>query len=125
MGAARHDSQVLNRVLRPHSAGRDVWVDAAYRSQSIDAQRKRRQLRSRIQYKGSRNISLIPPQRTSYQRRACICARVEHVFGHHVMVTGGKFLRTVGLVRARAKLGLQNLAYNFHRVLRLTLPTRR
>jgi IS5 family transposase len=35
--------------------------------------------------------------------------RVEHVFGHQ------KILRTIGIVRARCKIGMTNLAYNMRR----------
>jgi len=118
--AAVHDSQVLEDVLLARPAGRDVWADAAYRSQAIEAHLTRRQLRSRIQYKGYRHTPVTARQKASNQKRARTRARVEHVFGHHVMAMGGKLLRTIGLVRARAKLGLRNLAYNFHRFLWLT-----
>ncbi len=49
-------------------------------------------------------------------------ARVEHVFGHQVTAMGGKLIRTIGIMRARAKIGLKNLAYNFQRFLVLTAP---
>jgi len=42
-------------------------------------------------------------------------ARVEHVFGHQANAMGGKFVRTIGLVRARMKIGMQNLTYNMSR----------
>jgi len=115
--AAVHDSQVLKDVLLAQPAGRDVWADAAYGSQVIEAQLTRRQLRSRIQDKGYPNTLITAQQKASNQKRSQTRARVEHVFGHHVMAMGGKLLRTIGLVRARAKLGLRNLAYNFHRFL--------
>lgn len=118
--AAVHDSQVLKEVLLSKSAGRDVWADAAYRSQAIETQLKRRNLRSRIQYKGYRDTPLTARQQQCNRRRARIRARVEHVFGHHVTAMGGKLIRTIGLVRARAKIGLRNLVYNFQRVLVLT-----
>jgi hypothetical protein len=35
---------------------------------------------------------------------------------------GGKLIRTIGIIRARAKIGLKNLAYNFQRFLILTTP---
>jgi len=37
------------------------------------------------------------------------------VFGHQAQAMGGKFVRTIGLVRARMKIGMQNLAYNLSR----------
>jgi len=43
-------------------------------------------------------------------------ARVEHVFGHHATAMGGKLVRTIGLVRARMKIGMQNLTYNMSRL---------
>jgi IS5 family transposase len=123
--AAVHDSQVLEEVLLPKAAGCDVWADAAYRSQEIEAQLKRRKLRSRIQYKGYRNASLTARQKLINRRRARIRARVEHVFGHHVMAMGGKLIRTIGRVRARAKIGLKNLTYNFQRFLVVRVPAGR
>lgn len=33
---------------------------------------------------------------------------------------GGKFIRTIGLVRAKVKIGLMNLTYNLMRYLQLT-----
>jgi hypothetical protein len=32
---------------------------------------------------------------------------------------GGRIVRTIGIVRARAKIGLQNLAYNIRRLVTL------
>jgi len=123
--AAVHDSQVLTEVLRPKAAGGDVWADAAYRSQEIETQLKRRKLRSRIQYKGYRDRPLTAHQKHTNRRRARIRARVEHVFGHHVTAMGGKLIRTIGRVRARTKIGLKNLAYNFQRFLVVRVPTGR
>ena len=122
--AAVHDSQVLEDVLQPKTAGRDVWADAAYRSKEIEAQLKKRQLRSRIQYKGYRGNPLTAKQTQTNQQRARIRARVEHVFGQQVMAMGGKLIRTIGIVRAHAKIGLKNLTYNFQRFLGLMTAVR-
>ena len=115
--AAVHDSQVLDDVLLPKTAGRDVWADAAYRSDEIERLLQKRKLRSRIPHKGYRNTPLTARQQETNQRRARIRARVEHVFGHQVTAMGGKLLRTIGQVRARVKIGLKNLTYNFQRFL--------
>ncbi len=123
--AAVHDSQVLEEVLLPKPAGGTVWADAAYRSHEIEAPLKKRKLRSRIQDKGYRDNPLTARQKASNQRRACIRARVEHVFGHHVTAMGGKLLRTIGRVRARAKIGLKNLTYNVQRFLVVRVPAGR
>lgn len=122
--AAVHDSQVFTDMLQPQSAGRDVWADAAYRSEEIEAQLKKRKLRSRIQYKGYRAKPLTTQQTSSNRHRSRIRARVEHVFGHQIMAMGGNLVRTIGRVRARAKIGLKNLTYNFQRFLVLTTAVR-
>lgn len=47
-------------------------------------------------------------------------ARVEHVFGAQTGdPMGGTLLRTIGLVRAKAKIGMKNLAYNMRRLVGL------
>lgn len=115
--AAVHDSQVLEEVLQNKAAGRDVWGDAAYRSEEIDTQLKKRKLRSQIQYKAYRDKPLTAKQIQINQHRSGIRARVEHVFGHQVTAMGGKLIRTIGRVRACAKIGLKNLTYNFQRFL--------
>ncbi len=46
------------------------------------------------------------------KRRAKIRKRVEHIFGFMENAMGGKFIRTIGLLRAQAKIGLMNLVYN-------------
>jgi len=38
---------------------------------------------------------------------------------------GGKFIRTIGLARAKAKIGLMNLTYNLMRYLQLTIRRER
>ena len=48
-----------------------------------------------------------------------IRARIEHVFGAQQNAPGGRIVRTIGMVRARAKIGLQNLAYNIRRLVTL------
>lgn len=118
--AAVHDSQALEAVLQPESAGRGVWADSAYRSQETEALLKRQHLRSHIQEKGYRDKPLTSQQKARNRRRARTRVRVEHVFGHQVTAMGGKLIRTIGVIRARAKIGLKNLVYNFQRVLFLT-----
>ncbi len=55
----------------------------------------------------------------SSRNRSKIRARIEHVFGAQESSPGGRIVRTIGIVRARAKIGLQNLAYNIRRLVTL------
>ena len=120
--AAVHDSQVLEDVLLPAEAGRDVWADSAYRSEAMETQLKTRHLRSKIHHKGVRNKPLTAQHKQANRGRSRSRARVEHVLGHQVTAMGGKLIRTIGLLRAHAKIGLKNLGYNFQRFLILPAP---
>ena len=50
-------------------------------------------------------------------------ARIEHVFGAQENAPGGRLVRTIGIVRAKIKIGLQNLVYNFRRLVVLERMT--
>jgi tetrahydromethanopterin S-methyltransferase subunit G len=47
--------------------------------------------------------------------RSKIRSRIEHVFGIQAMRAGRLIVRTIGIFRARCKIGLRNLAYNIDR----------
>jgi len=51
--------------------------------------------------------------------RSKVRARVEHVFGAQSNDMGGVLLRCIGIVRARARIGLRNLAYTMRRMVQL------
>ena len=45
--------------------------------------------------------------------------RAEHIFGAQANDMGGTLVRTIGLVRAKAKSGRKNFAYNARRLSQL------
>ena len=49
------------------------------------------------------------------RRRSTVRARVEHVFAQQEAM-GRMLVRTIGVVRARFKIGMMNLAYNLRRL---------
>ena len=53
------------------------------------------------------------------QTRSKVRARVEHVFGAQSNDMGGTLVRCIGLVRAKARIGLKNLAGNMRRLTQL------
>ena len=55
-------------------------------------------------------------QEAANKTRSSVRARVEHVFGSQHTSMGGKLVRTIGIVRANMKIGMQNLAYNMRRL---------
>jgi transposase, IS5 family len=117
--AARHDSQELDGLLDPGNTAADVWADSAYRSAEIEEKRAERGLKSRIHRRAARHRPLTPREQRGNTTRSRVRARVEHVFGHQATAMRGKIVRTIGLVRAKVKIGMQNLTYNMCRFVHL------
>lgn len=111
--ATVHDSQVLDDILDPDNTASDVWADSAYRSSAIEATLDEKGLKSRIHRKGRRNKPLSERETQGNKTRSKVRARVEHVFGSQSNNMGGT------LVRAKARIGLKNLAYNMRRLVQL------
>ena len=117
--AAVHDSQKLSDVLDPSNTSTEVWADSAYRSVEIEARLKEKGLHSRIHRRAARNRPLSERQKSANTTRSKVRARVEHVFGHQQSSMGGKIVRTIGIARARFKIGMMNLGYNIRRLVQL------
>ena len=103
--------------------GSGVWADAAYRPEEIEAKLRDRKLKSHIHRKGKRGKPLTEQagraNRTKSTSRAIVRVRVEHVFGAQANDIGGTLVRTIGLVRARARIGMKTLADNMRRLCQL------
>ena len=124
--ASVHDSQALDDVLDDANTASDIWADSAYRSAEIERTLKDRFLKSRIHRKAHRNRPLTKREEQGNQTRSKIRARVEHVFGAQTNDMGGTLVRSIGLARVKARIGLKNLAYNMRRAVQLdTLATTR
>jgi IS5 family transposase len=117
--AAVHDSQELDGLLDTSNTCNDVFADSAYRSTKIEGRLRASGFRSRIHRRATRNHPLSNAQLKANRNRSKIRARIEHVFGAQESSPGGRIVRTIGIVRARAKIGLQNLAYNIRRLVTL------
>jgi IS5 family transposase len=117
--AAVHDSQELDGLLDKDNTCNDVFADSAYRSAEIEAKLRASGYKSRIHRRGRRNHPLSLAQERANHAKSRIRARIEHVFGAQQSAPGGRIVRTIGIVRARAKIGLQNLAYNIRRLVTL------
>ena len=109
-----HDSQVFEELLSANTS-RDLWADSAYRSADRLDWLAEHQYREQVQRKGTRNHPLSSWERQGNRTRSRIRSRVEHIFGVQAQRAGSLILRSIGLVRARAKIGLRNLAYNLDR----------
>jgi len=117
--ASVHDSQKFDELLNLGNTSADVYADSAYRSAETEAKLNSRGFRSRIHRRASRNHPLSKAQENANRRKSRIRARIEHVFGAQQTAPGGRIVRTIGIARAKVKIGLQNLVYNIRRLVTL------
>ena len=113
--ASVHDSQVFEELLDENNSSRDVYADSAYRSEESIQRLEELGFREHVQRKGCKNHKLTKWEQQGNRTRAKIRSRIEHVFGVQAMVAGNLILRCIGMIRARVKIGLRNLAYNINR----------
>ena len=113
--ASVHDSHVFETLLDTNNSSKDVWADAAYGSAEKQDRLIEKGFRGHLQKKGCRYKKLSQRNREANYKRSRVRSRVEHVFGVQAMRAGSLLIRTIGLVRAQAKVGLRNLAYNIDR----------
>jgi IS5 family transposase len=117
--AAAHDGARLAEVVDADNTAGDVWADTAYRSAKNEAWLAERGLVSRIHRKKPPGRPMAARTRLANARKSAVRSAVEHVFarqkGPMALV-----VRTIGIARARVKIGLANLAYNMKRLVWLT-----
>jgi IS5 family transposase len=113
--AAAHDGGQLGAVLDRDNTASDVWADTAYRSAANLTLLDRRGLRPQFQRKKRRGKKMPGHIARGNAARARVRSLIEHVFAAQKCRLG-LVVRTVGIVRARIKIGLANLAYNFTRL---------
>jgi IS5 family transposase len=114
-----HDSQKFDGLVNQANTSADVYADSAYRSAETEAKLSLRGLRSRIHKRANRNHPLSKAQQNANSQKSKVRARIEHVFGAQQTSPGGRIVRTIGIALAKAKIGLQNLAYNIRRLVTL------
>lgn len=113
--ATVHDTNVFEELLDSENTSRDVWADAAYRTKKRVKRLRDDGYREHIQRRGCRHQKLTQREKQGNHIRAKIRVRVEHVFGIQAKKAGVTIMRAIGEIRARAKIGLRNLAYNIDR----------
>lgn len=122
--ASVHDSKALNGLLDTNDEGQSLYADSAYTGEDQEKTISTFKMENKVHEKGYRNNPLTEEQKASNNGKSKTRARVEHVFGFMEQSMNGLLLRSVGMVRARATIGLINLTYNLFRyeqVVRLSL----
>jgi len=117
--AAAHDGARLEDVLDRRNTASGVWADTAYRSAKNEAMLARRGLASRIHRRKPKGKPMPERVRIANAQKSKVRSAVEHVFAHQKGLMG-LVVRTIGIARARVKIGMANLAYNMRRYVWLT-----
>ena len=112
--ASAYDGAQLRNVLNRGNTGSTVWADTAYRSKKNEEWLDRNGYVSDIHHKKPKGRPMSEATSRANGRRSRIRAFVEHVFAQQKSRMG-LFVRTIGIARARTKIGMANLAYNLTR----------
>jgi transposase, IS5 family len=113
--AAAHDGGQLGKLLDPHNTASGVWADSAYRSAANAALLARRGLVPHLQRPKPRGKPMPPHMVRGNASRARVRVAIEHVFAAQKCRLG-LVIRSIGLARATARLGLANLVTNMRRL---------
>jgi transposase, IS5 family len=117
--AAYEGARLREGLLDPDTTARTVWADTAYRSAAHETFLGRHGLVSRIHRKKPKGRPMPAAIRGANDAKSKIRSRVEHVFAEQ-KTRMGLFVRTIGLARARTRIGMANLVHNMRRLAWLT-----
>ena len=91
-----------------------VWADSAYRSKKNEEWLERNGLMSDIHQRKPKGKPMPEAMSRANGRRSKVRAAVEHVFARQKDKMK-LFIRTIGISRAKVKIGMANIAYNMLR----------
>ena len=92
-----------------------MWADTAYRSAKNEKRIREAGLVSKVHLRRPPGKPLPAQRRKANAARSGVRSAIEHVFAEQ-KDRMRLFVRTIGLARARTKIGFVNLAYNFRRL---------
>lgn len=119
--ASVHDSQAMENLLDDTDKGEELYADGAYTGKASEEIYDRKKVVNRINEKGYKNRPLTEEQKKSNREKSKVRARVEHIFGFMENSMNGSFIRTIGIERAKAKIGMMNIVYNICRCVQLKM----
>lgn len=109
--ASAHDGARLPELLDKANTASAVWADTAYRSRKNEALLEKRGFVSQIHRRKPPGRPMPRSTARANAVKSKVRSAVEHVFADQKQRMG-LFIRTIGLPRARLKIGMVNLAYN-------------
>ena len=107
--AAAHDGARLPDVLDKSNTASQVSADTGYRSKANEVLLEKNGFVSKVHFRRSKGLTLTAAQAKANAARSKVRSAVETVFAaqkHRF----GLIVRTIGLARAKAKIGLSNIA---------------
>ena len=118
--AAAHAGARLADLLDPTNTASGVWADetqrvSSYRSQKNETLLQQRLLKSHIHRKKPKGRPMPERMAKANAKKSAGRAPIEHVFAEQ-KDRMGLFVRTIGIARAKTKIGLANLVYNMRRL---------
>lgn len=114
--ASRHDGRMLRRgLLDGTNTGATVWADSAYRSKANETFMEKHGFRSQVHHRKPRGRPMAANVRRGNHGRSKVRAAIEHVFAQQKGPMW-LFIRTIGLARARVKVGMASIVYNMRRL---------
>lgn len=119
--ASVHDSQAIDELLTEDDFGQPFYADSAYTGEEQQKIYEKTGVINRVIEKGYRNKPLTEEQKANNKEKSRTRSRVEHIFGFIENSMKGSFIRTIGMQRAKAKIGMMNLTYNICRCTQLRI----
>lgn len=119
--ASVHDSQAIEGLLTEKDKGQPLYADSAYTGEEQEKVYKKKKVINNVHEKGYKNKPLTEEQKARNKEKSSTRVRVEHIFGFVENSMYGSFIRTIGIVRAKAKIGMMNLTYNICRCTQLKI----
>lgn len=113
--AAGYDGRELPRLLDRTNTASEVWADTAYRSTKNEKRIAAAGLTSHVHFRKPPGKPLAAQRQSAKAARSKVRSAVEHVFADQKSRMGLS-IRTVGMARAKAKIGFANIAYNMRRL---------
>jgi len=122
--AAAHDGAQLRTVVTRGNTASTVWADSAYRSKTNEEWLDANGLKSDIHQKKPKGRPMPEAMSKANGRRSKIRSAIEPVLARQKDKMK-LFIRTIGIARAKAKIGMANIVYNrlryaFHEARRAT-----
>lgn len=111
--ASVHDSNVIKPLIEGSDKGQELYLDAGYEAK--DDVVRECGMEPIICEKGHRNHPLTDEQKRNNRTKSKTRCRIEHIFGFIEVAMNGSFVRSIGIVRAKAASAITCLVYNIFR----------